>query len=167
MDKTTQNVIFNQLSKFITYFCNMDYPFEKAHSLLLHYFKEFKLNENRMQILIIELKCNQMNSEELFSQNQIKILTKEKYKKRQSKFGQNIISTVIGFSIKFIDSDLTLRNVLCLNKNVHLNCKKAVFKQIMFRTDIYDIENKRTQIWLQNLNVKKENTAAIYETYCN
>ena len=69
-----------------------------------------------MQILIIELKCNQMNSEALFTQNQIKTIQKQKYTKRQTKFGQNHICQIIGLSIKYFDSDLSLRNILLLNK---------------------------------------------------
>jgi hypothetical protein len=50
-----QNLIFNELSKFVVNFCNMAVPFEDAHELLIYFCNVYEMEKSKMHILLIEL----------------------------------------------------------------------------------------------------------------
>lgn len=50
-----QNIIFNTMSQFITYFVNLKLPFESSRELLMHFCKKYELDQGRTHLLLSEL----------------------------------------------------------------------------------------------------------------
>jgi hypothetical protein len=65
-----------------------------------------------------ELKSNQRNTAKMFTPMEMKIWSLQKRSNRLVKFGHSDTSLIIGMSIKFIDSDETLRNLLCTSRDM-------------------------------------------------
>jgi hypothetical protein len=75
-----------------------------------------------------ELKSNQRNTAKMFTEMEMKIWSLQKRSNRLVKFGHSDISLIIGMSIKYIDSDITLRNILTLNRDLSEILKEEVLK---------------------------------------
>jgi len=71
-----------------------------------------------------------------------------KRSKRLRKFGHSDVTTIIGLTIKFIDSDKTLRYVVSLNRDLNEILRFEVLKQSLLKADKKDIELKRRDLWL-------------------
>lgn len=56
-------------------------------------------------------------------------------------------------SIKFIDSDITLRNLLLTCRDLSEILKQEVLKQSLLRADQHRIEQKRATLWLKILEI--------------
>jgi len=54
---------------------------------------------------------------------------------RFKKFGFSDASSILGLTIKFIDSDSTLTSLLCLNKDLNEILKEEVLKQTLLRAN--------------------------------
>jgi len=71
-----------------------------------------------------------------------------KRSERLRKFGHSDVTTIIGLTIKFIDSDKTLRYVVSLNRDLNEILRFEVLKQSLLKADKKDIELKRRDLWL-------------------
>lgn len=56
--KEHQNLIFNELSRFVTYFINFSLPYEQANELLVQACDTFQLEQGKAHILCTELRSN-------------------------------------------------------------------------------------------------------------
>ena len=64
------------------------------------------------------------------------------------------MTLIMGCSIKFIDSDKTLTNVLQVSKDFNDILKAEVYKQSLLRTDQHRIDKKRKTLWLKILKIE-------------
>lgn len=67
---------------------------------------------------------------------------------RLTKFGHSDVTTILGLTIKFIDSDVLLQKLVSLNKDLNEILRDEVLKQTLLRADISDLDTKRKDIWL-------------------
>lgn len=84
----------------------------------------------------------------MFSEKEMLYWSLMKRGERFKKFGHSNIVTILGLSIKFIDSDKTLRQISCLNKDLNEILRDEVLKQTLLRADVRDLSNKRHDLWL-------------------
>ena len=63
--KTHANLIFNELSRFVTHFINLVLPYEQAHEILLWGCEAFQVEKSRQHILLTELKSNQKKDKDV------------------------------------------------------------------------------------------------------
>jgi hypothetical protein len=64
----------------------------------------------------------------MFSDMEMKIWSLQKRSNRLVKFGHSEISLIIGMSIKYIDGDQSLRNLLCTCRDLSEILKEEVLK---------------------------------------
>ena len=67
---------------------------------------------------------------------------------RFQKFGFSNVTTILGLTIKFIDSDSGLRTLVSLNRDLNEILREEILKQSLMRADLKDIEKKRGDVWL-------------------
>ena len=63
------------------------------------------------------------------------------------------MTLIVGCSIKFIDSDETLRNLLMVSKDFNEILRDEIYKQALLRTDQHRIEKKRKVLWMKILKL--------------
>ena len=69
-------------------------------------------------------------------------------------------------TIKFIDSDKVLRNILCLNKDMHEIMMSDVLKQSLIRIQNFEnLQSKRMQLWLKILQVDPKYIKGEFQLY--
>ena len=56
-------------------------------------------------------------------------------------------------SIKYIDCDITLKNILTLNRDLSEILKEEVLKQALLRSNQDRINKKRSTLWLKILKI--------------
>ena len=159
------NLIFNELSKFMQHLCNFNVPFDKAHNLLIYLCNLYQMDKSKMHILMTELMSNQKNTANMFPEKEQTYWSLMKRGERFTKFGFSNTATILGLTIKFVDSDEMLFNLLLLNKDLNEILKEEVLKQSLLRANQKAIERKRHSIWLQILNVNNKYVLEQYN-YC-
>lgn len=65
--KLNQNLIFNELSRFVNHFINLSLPYELANECLLDCCEQYQLEKNKAHILLTELRSNQKNTSKMFT----------------------------------------------------------------------------------------------------
>ena len=81
-----------------------------------------------MQILLTELMSNQKNTASMFSEQEKNYWSLMKRSERLRKFGHNNITTILGLTIKFIDTDRVLRYIVSLNRDLNEVLRTEVLK---------------------------------------
>ena len=71
----------------------------------------------------------------MFTEHETLVMSLQKKSNRLCKLGYNDMTLIVGCSIKFIDNDLTLRNILLVSKDFNEILRGEVFKQALLRTD--------------------------------
>lgn len=66
---------------------------------------------------------------------------------RLQKFGFSPNATILGLTIKFIDTDKVLRKIVSLNKDLNEILREEVLKQTILRSDLHILELKRSSLW--------------------
>jgi len=84
----------------------------------------------------------------MFTEKEMTYWSLSKRGKRLQKFGFSNVATILGLSIKFMDSDKTLRKIVSLNRDLNDILREEVLKQTLIRADLKDIESKRKDLWL-------------------
>lgn len=69
----------------------------------------------------------------MFSEKEVITCSLTKRSQRTLKFGYTNATLILGMTIKFIDRDIVLRNILCLNKDTHEILINDVLKQSLIR----------------------------------
>lgn len=129
------NLIFNELSRFVCHFINLGLPYEQAHEILKWACDVFLVEKQKVHILMTELKSNQKNPSKMFTEHEQLVMSLQKRSNRLCKLGYSDLTLIIGCSIKFIDSDETLRNILLLSRDFDEILSSEVYKQALLRTD--------------------------------
>jgi hypothetical protein len=66
---------------------------------------------------------------------------------RLQKFGFSSNATILGLTIKFIDTDKVLRKIVSLNRDLNEILREEVLKQTILRSDLHILELKRSSLW--------------------
>lgn len=126
--KTNANLIFNELSRFVNHFINLSLPYEQAHEILIWTCSEFMVEKSKTHILLTELKSNQKNPSKMFTEHEQLVMSLQKRSNRLCKLGYSDLTLIVGCSIKFIDSDRTLSNLLLVSKDFNEVLRSDVYK---------------------------------------
>ena len=126
----------------------MQVPFDKAHEILLSTCNLYKLPQAKSHTLLTELKSNQRNTSKMFTEMEMKIWSLQKRSNRLVKFGHSDTTLIIGMSLKFIDSDVTLCNILATSRDMSDFLREEVLKQALLRADQHRLHLKRQTLWL-------------------
>lgn len=92
------------------------------------------LEKSKTQILCTELRSNQRNPSKMFTEIETRICSLQKRSNRLSRFGYTNLTLIIGCTLKYIDSDEILRNILCCSRDVNAILKPEVLKQALLRS---------------------------------
>jgi hypothetical protein len=122
------NLIFNELSKFVLHFCHMALPFDQATELLIYFCNVYQMEKSKMHILLTELQSNQKITSRMFSEKEMVTCSLLKRSNRLQKFGFTDITLILGISIRFVDSDRVLRNIICLSKDLNETLREEALK---------------------------------------
>ena len=79
---------------------------------------------------------------------------------REEKYGRDKFM-VVALSIKYIDSDITLRNILVLSKKTKFRLSQVIYKQALLVSQPERLSIKRIPIWEIILNIR-ENQSDYY-----
>lgn len=71
----------------------------------------------------------------MFTAREHLVASLQKRSNRLCKLGSSDLTLIIGCSIKYIDSDITLRNILLLSREVVEVLDAEIYKQALLRTD--------------------------------
>ena len=117
-----QNIIFNTMSQFITYFVNLKLPFESSRELLMHFCKKYELDQGRTHLLLSELESVQKNARYAVTWKDIKKISIERKRKRMMNFGEEANYLTLGLIVSYLrgaEDQVALRNLLLLNNRCH------------------------------------------------
>ena len=117
--KEHQNLIFNELSRFVTYFINLSLPYDQANSILQDACEQFMVERSKVHILCTELRQNQRNTQKMFTEVETRICSLQKRSNRLCRFGITNMTLIVGCTIKYIDTDEKLRAVLLLSREMN------------------------------------------------
>jgi len=160
-------LIFNELSRYVQFLCNFNVPFDKANNLLIFLCDYYSMDKSKMHILLTELMSNQKNMARMFNDKETLYWSLMKRGERFRKFGYSNTATILGLTIKFIDSDKMLSKLVSLNKDLNEIFRDEVLKQTLLRADLRDLEVKRKDIWLQILRIDPVVSVSEYKHYKN
>ena len=133
-----QNIIFNTMSQFITYFVNLKLPFESSRELLMHFCKKYELDQGRTHLLLSELESVQKNARYAVTWKDIKKISIERKRKRMLYFGEEANYLTLGLIVSYLRGSadqVALRTLLLLNKRCHQMLRMPVYKQLLFYSD--------------------------------
>ena len=86
------------------------------------------------------------------SEKDFKEMFRHKRQKRIDKYG-NGVNLVIATSLRYIDSDATLRNIICLNKSCNSTIRNVAYKQALLYSQPERLTLKRKLIWIDILRI--------------
>jgi hypothetical protein len=89
----------------------------------------------------------------MFTEHEQLVMSLQKRSNRLCKLGYSDETLIVGCAIKFIDSDVTLRNLLLVSKLFNDTLSNEVYKQSLLRTDQHRIASKRKTLWLKILKI--------------
>jgi hypothetical protein len=93
-----------------------------------------------MHILLTELMSNQKNTAKMFSEREMITWSLLKRGNRLQKFGFSDLSVILGLTIRYIDCDFTLRNIVSLNKDMNEILREEILKQSLLRSNKERVE---------------------------
>lgn len=116
------------MSKYVQHLCNFAVPFGKANNLIIFLSNHYQLDQSKIHILLTELMSNQKNTARMFTEKEKTYWSLMKRGERFQKFGYSDAATILGLTIKFIDSDVTLRKLACLSRDLNEILREEVLK---------------------------------------
>ena len=122
------NLLFSELSRYVQYFCNYNVQFSETNALLLQLCSHYQMDKNQIRILLTELLSNQKNPTKMFTEKEMLLWSLMKRGERMQKFGFSNNATIIGLTIKFIDSDDIIRQIMLLNKELNEELRNELLK---------------------------------------
>ncbi|CDW77618.1 rab-like gtpase activating [Stylonychia lemnae] len=161
--KANQNLIFNELSKFVNFFINFGLAYEQANEILINYCENFQLEQSRIHLLLTELQSNQKNTDSMFTEKELLIWSLQKRGNRIKNFGYTDSMQILGMTIKFIDNDITLRNLLMLSRDYNEVLIQEVLKQGLLRSSQTRLTSKRRVLWLKLLKIDPQYSQEDYD----
>lgn len=121
-------MIFNELSHFVQHFINLNLPFEQANDTLLQCCEHFNVDKIKAHILLTELKSNQKNTSKMFTEQETRIWQLTKRSNRLCKLGYNDLTLIVGMTVKYVNSDKTLRDLLLVCRDFNDILKPEILK---------------------------------------
>jgi hypothetical protein len=106
-----------------------------------------------MHLLLTELQSNQKNPAKMFTDKEYMICSLQKRGNRLKSFGLTDSMQIAGMSIKFIDSDETLRNMLAVCRDWNDLLRDEILKQALLRSSQDRLKSKRQALWLKILKI--------------
>lgn len=100
-----------------------------------------------------ELRSNQRNTDKMFTEVETRIWSLNKRSSRLCRFGYTDTTLILGCVIRFVDSDATLKAILCCSHDMHEILQTEVLKQALLRSSPERIAVKRKQLWLRLLKI--------------
>ena len=102
----------------------------------------------------------------MFTKSELLVNSLQKRSKRMSRLCLNSDLTLIaGCSVKYMDSDATLRNILLACRDFNETLAPAVYKQALLRTDQARLATKRQALWLRLLKIDPQFISGEFEAY--
>ena len=101
----------------------------------------------------------------MFTDHEQLVMSLQKRSNRLCKLGYSDLTLIVGCSIKFIDSDQTLRNILLLSRDFDEILRGEVYKQALLRTDQHKIDRKRKELWIKILKIDTAFVRGEFEAY--
>lgn len=120
--------------------------------MILHFCEKYELDQNRTHLLLSELESIQKKSRLVVSPKDIMMISLAKRDHRIEKYG-NSKMMILAESLRFLDSDITLKNILCLNKGYHKALKNVVYKQVLLYSEVHRLKEKRIPIWINLMRI--------------
>lgn len=81
-----------------------------------------------MHILLTELMSSQKNTARMFTEKEMLYWSLMKRGERFQKFGFSNVTTILGLTIKFIDSDSGLKTLCALNRDLNEILRDEILK---------------------------------------
>jgi hypothetical protein len=106
-----------------------------------------------MHLLLTELKSNQKNPISMFTEKEQLIWSLQRRGNRLKAYGYSDAMMICGMSIKFIDKDQTLMNILCACKDFSNCLRQACLKQALLKSSQERLATKRKYLWLKLLDI--------------
>ena len=131
----------------------MKLTYEQASDVLKWACDTFLVEKKKVRVLMTQLKSNQYILAKMFTGSELLARSLQKRSNRLCKLGHSDMTLIIGCSIKYIDSDVILRNILVLARDIEEVLSAEVYKQALLRTDQHRIELKRKTLWLKILKI--------------
>ena len=101
----------------------------------------------------------------MFTDHEVLVQSLQKRSNRLCKLGFSDMTLIVGCSIKYIDSDITLRNILVVSKDFNDILIQEVLKQSLLRTDQHRIQRKRKTLWLKLLKIDPQYIIPEFQVY--
>ena len=102
----------------------------------------------------------------MFTKSELLVNSLQKRSKRMSRLCLNSDLTLIaGCSVKYVDSDATLRNILQVCRDFNETLAPAVYKQALLRTGQANLAVKRQALWLKLLKIDPQFISGEFEAY--
>lgn len=126
--KDFSNMVFDEVSQFITFFINYNLPFRLAKNLLQWTSEQYVTDKQMQRQLMTELRSSQRNPERMFTDEENRVWSLQKRSNRFTQFGYTDLTLVLGCSIKFIDADTTLMSICCASRDCYALLRPEVLK---------------------------------------
>lgn len=89
----------------------------------------------------------------MFTERELLVKSLTRRSNRLKKFGFTESLQILGMTIKFIDSDEKLRDILLLSKDFSEILRDEVLKQALLRSSQHRLKAKRKTLWLKILKI--------------
>jgi hypothetical protein len=137
----------------VTFFVNFGLAYEQANVLLVEFCDFYQLEQSRIHILLTELQSSQRNTASMFTEQELLVKSLTRRSNRLKRFGYSESMQIIGMTIKFIDTDEKLRDLLLLSKDFSEILRDEVLKQALLRSSQHRLKAKRKTLWLKLLRI--------------
>ena len=101
----------------------------------------------------------------MFTDHEKMVMSLQKRSNRLCKLGFSDLTLIVGCSIKFIDSDITLRNILLCCQDFNAILCDDVYKQSLTRTDQHRVDRKRKTLWCKILKIDPSFVQSEFQAY--
>ena len=132
--KEQSSLIFHELSRFVGFMNNIGLPYSISNKILIESCDVFLVEKPKAQLLCTELRSNQRNASKMFSDIELRLWSLQKRSIRLSVFGYSDQTLVMGCTIKFVDDDRTLRNILLCCRDFNEILRESVYKQALLKS---------------------------------
>lgn len=101
----------------------------------------------------------------MFTDHEKLVQSLQKRSNRLCQLGYSDMTFIAGCCIKYIDKDITLRNILMVSKDFNEILNRVVLKQSLLRTDQHKIHRKRKTLWLKILKIEPKYIIPEFQVY--
>jgi len=144
-------VIYSELLNIAVGLSLMNVDHEMGRGILMHFALIYNLDQEKLLQLILEYESSRSSKREEGKQEEIgKAIELAKREACNKKYGSSKLTKVIGMTLKFIDDETMLRNILLVNKNCH-----EIFRIHIYKLGLKSFAKyKRYDIWASILTTR-------------